>query len=62
VEAIRGRREISLGALQGAGGKSWRSESWVASADVDGAELNERPLRVPLVDDGSIHHVKWRLG
>ena len=34
----------------------------VVSADVDGAELTERPLRVPLVDDGSIHRVKVRLG
>ena len=34
----------------------------VLSADVDGVELTERPLRVPLVDDGSIHHVKVRLG
>jgi cyclic beta-1,2-glucan synthetase len=34
----------------------------VVSADVDGVELTERPLRVPLVDDGSIHRVKVRLG
>jgi cyclic beta-1,2-glucan synthetase len=34
----------------------------VVSANVDGAELTERPLRVPLVDDGSIHRVKVRLG
>jgi len=34
----------------------------VVSADVDGVELTERPLRVPLVDDGSIHHVNVRLG
>jgi cyclic beta-1,2-glucan synthetase len=34
----------------------------VVSADVDGVELTERPLRVPLVDDGSIHHVSVRLG
>lgn len=34
----------------------------VVCADVDGAELSERPLRVPLVDDGSIHHVKVGLG
>jgi cyclic beta-1,2-glucan synthetase len=34
----------------------------VVSADVDGVELTERPLRVPLVDDGSIHHVKVRMG
>jgi cyclic beta-1,2-glucan synthetase len=34
----------------------------VVSGEVDGVELTERPLRVPLVDDGSIHHVKVRLG
>jgi cyclic beta-1,2-glucan synthetase len=34
----------------------------VVSADVDGVELTERPPRVPLADDGSIHHVKVRLG
>jgi cyclic beta-1,2-glucan synthetase len=34
----------------------------VVSANVDGVELTERPLRVPLVDDGSIHHVKVRMG
>jgi len=34
----------------------------VVSANVDGVELTERPPRVPLVDDGSIHHVKVRLG
>jgi cyclic beta-1,2-glucan synthetase len=34
----------------------------VVSADVDGVELAERPLRVPLVDDGAIHHVRVRLG
>jgi len=34
----------------------------VVSGEVDGVELTERPLRVPLVDDGSIHHVRVRLG
>ena len=34
----------------------------VVSADVDGVEIAERPLRVPLVDDGALHQVKVRLG
>ena len=34
----------------------------VVSADVDGVEITERPLRVPLVDDGALHQVKVRLG
>jgi cyclic beta-1,2-glucan synthetase len=34
----------------------------VVSADVDGVELAERPLRVPLVDDGALHQVNVRLG
>jgi cyclic beta-1,2-glucan synthetase len=34
----------------------------VVSADVDGVVIAERPLRVPLVDDGAIHQVKVRLG
>ena len=29
---------------------------------VDGVEIAERPLRVPLVDDGALHQVKVRLG
>ena len=34
----------------------------VVAADLDGVEIAERPLRVPLVDDGAIHQVIVRLG
>jgi len=34
----------------------------VVFADVDGVELTQRPLRVPLLDDGRDHDIKVRLG
>jgi cyclic beta-1,2-glucan synthetase len=34
----------------------------VVSAVADGVEIGERPLRVPLIDDGGRHQVKVRLG
>jgi cyclic beta-1,2-glucan synthetase len=34
----------------------------VVHAEADGAELKERPLRVPLLDDGADHQIHVRLG
>ena len=34
----------------------------IASAYSDGATITERPLRLPLVDDGKTHHIELRLG
>ena len=34
----------------------------VLSADLDGSTITERPLRVPLHDDGRTHHIEIRLG
>jgi cyclic beta-1,2-glucan synthetase len=34
----------------------------VVSANLDGAEIALKPLRVPLTDDGCTHHLKVRLG
>ena len=34
----------------------------VLSAQLDGTVIAERPLRVPLLDDGTTHHVQLRLG
>jgi cyclic beta-1,2-glucan synthetase len=34
----------------------------VASAHLDGVPITERPLRLPLVDDGNTHHIDVRLG
>jgi cyclic beta-1,2-glucan synthetase len=34
----------------------------VASAHLDGATITERPLRLPLMDDGNTHHLEVRLG
>jgi cyclic beta-1,2-glucan synthetase len=34
----------------------------VCFAEVDGAEVAERPVRVRIVDDGAVHRVLIRLG
>ena len=34
----------------------------VCYADLDGVEIEERPLRLPIVDDGAVHRVRVRLG
>jgi cyclic beta-1,2-glucan synthetase len=34
----------------------------VLSAHLDGTAVTERPLRIPLLDDGAVHHVRVRLG
>jgi cyclic beta-1,2-glucan synthetase len=34
----------------------------VLSANVDGRAIVERPLRLPMLDDGTAHHVQVRLG
>ena len=34
----------------------------VVLASADGAEISERPLRVPLLDDGGDHQIRVRLG
>lgn len=37
-------------------------ESGIGFASLDGAIITERPLRVPLVDDGATHRLQLRLG
>ncbi len=34
----------------------------VCFAEVDGTEVAERPVRVPIVDDGAVHRIRIRLG
>jgi cyclic beta-1,2-glucan synthetase len=34
----------------------------VRTAELDGALIAERPLRVPLADDGTVHSIQVRLG
>jgi cyclic beta-1,2-glucan synthetase len=34
----------------------------VRSAELDGVTIDERPLRLPLLDDGGLHRVQLRLG
>jgi cyclic beta-1,2-glucan synthetase len=34
----------------------------VRSAEIDGVEIAERPLRLPMVDDGAVHRVHVTLG
>jgi cyclic beta-1,2-glucan synthetase len=34
----------------------------IVHAEADGAEIKERPLRVPLLDDGGDHQIHVRLG
>ena len=37
-------------------------ETGIAHAECDGLVLSERPLRLPLEDDGKVHRVKVILG
>ncbi len=34
----------------------------VCFAEIDGVEVTERPLRLPIADDGAVHRVRVRLG
>ena len=34
----------------------------VRFAEVDGVEIAERPLRLPMLDDGAVHRIRVTLG
>ena len=55
VKYLTSRYKVSVTNLEGV-------NRGVASAELDGVELAERPLRVGLVDDGRDHQINVRLG